>query len=420
MTPQALLDVAMIVKSEEAYLPACLASLEQLRPILGVVHIYDTGSSDRTVEIARTWGAKVTEGYWDDDFARARNASLTYGSAPWILWTDADDVVQANVRALGARLRDELRGPVQAFSSLVVVDGHGGTLTAHSIRVMRRGSTCFENRVHERVVLSSGGLASCAQLSPDVLTTVHTGYTAEAHAGKVARNLALLEGELQEARRHGGPHLTEVLWNRARTLMGANRFEEAIDDLVEARRHVGGLRVFRLEAGELLAMLYLETSRYDDAEVVLQELRQEGQDPEMTAWLWGKLALGKGEPREALTLLRLINRPKSGAGRLDSWVPVLAARAQAAALAGEYDESLAAALPLLAKHGAGGGLGQLILAMWGSRPDESLAMLLAEFGSAHAAAVGDELCQAGARGEHVNLLYRERLSMASGCAVVAS
>ena len=85
---QVLLSACLIVKDEEKALPECLASLDRL---VDEVVVYDTGSTDATVELARRAGARVIEGYWDDDFGRARNASLEQCRGEWILWIDADE-----------------------------------------------------------------------------------------------------------------------------------------------------------------------------------------------------------------------------------------------------------------------------------------------------------------------------------------
>ena len=89
----ALISACMIVKDEERDLPACLASLEDLAD---EIVVYDTGSSDRTRDIARQAGATVIEGHWDDDFGRARNAALAECTGRWILHIDADEVAHAD------------------------------------------------------------------------------------------------------------------------------------------------------------------------------------------------------------------------------------------------------------------------------------------------------------------------------------
>src|SRR4051812_25318257 len=97
MADEPLLAAAMIVRDEEKNLPGLLASLGET---FDEVVIYDTGSTDATIEIGRASGATVIEGYWDDDFARARNAGLAHVNATWVLEVDADDRVIADHRKL--------------------------------------------------------------------------------------------------------------------------------------------------------------------------------------------------------------------------------------------------------------------------------------------------------------------------------
>jgi glycosyltransferase involved in cell wall biosynthesis len=79
----------MIVKNEEALLPLCLKSI---REWVDEIIILDTGSSDRTVETAKTYGARVEHFKWVDDFSAARNKALSFVRTPWTLWLDADDL----------------------------------------------------------------------------------------------------------------------------------------------------------------------------------------------------------------------------------------------------------------------------------------------------------------------------------------
>lgn len=80
----------MIVKDEEDWITQCLSSVEGLVSEMIVV---DTGSSDKTVEIARSLGAKVFHEKWQDDFAAARNISLAHATGEWILMLDADECI---------------------------------------------------------------------------------------------------------------------------------------------------------------------------------------------------------------------------------------------------------------------------------------------------------------------------------------
>ncbi|MBI3119856.1 MAG: glycosyltransferase [Candidatus Hydrogenedentes bacterium] len=67
------LSLVMIVKNEERPLLHCLDSV---RDIVNDAVVADTGSSDRTVDVAREWGARVMEVPWTDDFSAARNTAL--------------------------------------------------------------------------------------------------------------------------------------------------------------------------------------------------------------------------------------------------------------------------------------------------------------------------------------------------------
>ncbi|MDY6939989.1 MAG: tetratricopeptide repeat protein [Cyanobacteriota bacterium] len=84
------LSLCTIAKDEEAILGRCLQS------VVGVVDeiiVLDTGSRDRTPQIARQFGAIVGEFTWGDDFAAARNAALEYVTGDWVLVLDADETL---------------------------------------------------------------------------------------------------------------------------------------------------------------------------------------------------------------------------------------------------------------------------------------------------------------------------------------
>jgi len=97
------LSLCMIVKNEELHLARCLKSVRGLADEMILV---DTGSTDRTVEVARSYGARVFHFTWQDDFSLARNHSLEAASGEWILVLDADESIAARDHG---RIRDSLR-----------------------------------------------------------------------------------------------------------------------------------------------------------------------------------------------------------------------------------------------------------------------------------------------------------------------
>ena len=91
---RARVSLTMIVKDEENNLSNCLESVAALDEIV----VVDTGSTDRTIEIARSFGARVFEFAWVDSFAAARNEALSHATGDYAFWLDADDVVEPDER----------------------------------------------------------------------------------------------------------------------------------------------------------------------------------------------------------------------------------------------------------------------------------------------------------------------------------
>ncbi len=103
ITPR--LSLCMIVRNEEEYLPRCL---ESVKGIADEIIIVDTGSTDRTIEIAKKYGAMVINHVWDNDFSKARNVSLENAKGNWILMLDADEVIaERDLR----KIRDAIKEP---------------------------------------------------------------------------------------------------------------------------------------------------------------------------------------------------------------------------------------------------------------------------------------------------------------------
>ena len=183
--------LSMIVRNEEANLGACLASVRGLFDDLVVV---DTGSTDRTVEIARSFGARVFHFPWCDDFAVARNFGLYHTTADWVFWLDADDRLAVDQRRQLGQLLCSLDGAaaytckIESAEIVRVYRWHQVRLWPHRPEIRWRG------RVHEQLTL--GTLPSVAS----GVTIEHTGYQdAATLARKLARNERLIRMGLDEA-----------------------------------------------------------------------------------------------------------------------------------------------------------------------------------------------------------------------------
>ena len=81
----ATLGLSMIVKNEAQMLRACL---ESVKDVVSQIVVADTGSTDKTCEIARECGATIISAPWENDFAKARNAALGAMRTDWVLVLD--------------------------------------------------------------------------------------------------------------------------------------------------------------------------------------------------------------------------------------------------------------------------------------------------------------------------------------------
>lgn len=88
------LSLCMIVKNEEETLPQCLASVQS---VVDEIIVLDTGSSDRTINVAQKFGAQVYTYEWCNDFAKARNQALKYVRGEWVLVLDADETLVSDI-----------------------------------------------------------------------------------------------------------------------------------------------------------------------------------------------------------------------------------------------------------------------------------------------------------------------------------
>ncbi|WP_116115126.1 tetratricopeptide repeat-containing glycosyltransferase family 2 protein [Austwickia chelonae] len=379
---QSLIDVAMIVKNEEAHIADCLRSVKALRPLLGRICVYDTGSTDRTVELARAEGAIVREGYWDDDFSRARNESLAMTSAIWVLWIDADERLVVDIERLAVVLRMTAQAPRLEAGWLInkMADDPGGAVQARALRILRNKAATFVGRVHERPMRVEDGCPLQPFTLPErIIHLVHHGYTSETIEGKLHRNLALAENYVERLRA-GQPtdeELSTALLDRGRTHAGLGRRAEAEADLEEVLTLQAHSAV-RAEAACRLAEFQLMDDHPDEALGFLKAIETGAEENSHVRWLRGRALHAKQEFAEALEIIRSVDRPTTPQGYMAPWREVLLLRMELAARQGHTEEALSAGLALATRHGGAHVVAGLMIALWGKKEASQLAVLLAQ------------------------------------------
>src|SRR5581483_6817918 len=235
-TQRATKTLCMIVRNEEKNLRECLESV--LSAVDNAV-ITDTGSTDRTREIALSFGpkVKVVDFPWVDSFSAARNESLRHATGDWIFWMDADDRLDPENRDKLKRLLDSLGQENVAYSMkcFCLPDPQTRTPTVvDHVRLFRNlPGMQWEFRVHEQIlpaVRRSGGEVCQA----DVVIT-HTGYVDPAlRHRKALRDLRLLLLDQQDQ-----PDHPFTLFNLGSIYQELGRHREALDCLTRSLKRCG-------------------------------------------------------------------------------------------------------------------------------------------------------------------------------------
>lgn len=107
------ISLCMIVKDEQFKIGHCLS---KIKPAVDELIVVDTGSRDRTKDIAKAFGAKVYDFPWADDFSEARNFALSKAAGKWILILDADEVISSADYDALKELVKKARAKPKAFS----------------------------------------------------------------------------------------------------------------------------------------------------------------------------------------------------------------------------------------------------------------------------------------------------------------
>ncbi len=189
----------MIVKNEEQNLERCLKSAAG---VVDEMVIVDTGSTDQTMQIARSFGAKILESPWQGDFAMHRNQSVDAASGDWILWMDADEELAAESRQIvrEAANQSEAQGLRLVVRNLQPEGELCRYLDLHITRLFQKHANYrFEGRIHEQITPSI--MRHHGRVEDINAIILHHGYASKTSQGnqiRSERNIALIEEALSE------------------------------------------------------------------------------------------------------------------------------------------------------------------------------------------------------------------------------
>jgi tetratricopeptide (TPR) repeat protein len=222
------ISLCMIVKNEEAMLPEALASV---KGVVSEIIVVDTGSTDGTVAIAESFGARVFHHAWEDDFSKARNQSISYATSDWILILDADERLVESTSPLVRKLAQSCLQEAVSFSVYNIDLDSDHVSFLPSVRMFRNGrGYLYKGIVHNQIDLPTDTPVMRAPVRID-----HYGYTPSVaeNRGKYERTTTLLQKQLDR-----NPDDAFAHFNMAQIMRGGEEGKARAPQIVEHARRV--------------------------------------------------------------------------------------------------------------------------------------------------------------------------------------
>ncbi|MDD6656547.1 MAG: glycosyltransferase [Lachnospiraceae bacterium] len=299
------LSICIIGKNEELHLEKCLCALSKLQAEIVFV---DTGSTDKTKEIASMYTDKMFDFNWIGDFSSARNYSVQKATNDWILIIDCDEYITDFCQS---DIEDFLSGPPHRLgrilqSNLMGEDSEHSSIYNQRIdRLFHRKYYQFTGIIHEQLTSLTNIPYSFSDIN---LTVLHDGYlgSVEEQDAKNKRNLSLL----LEALYHNpdDPYLNlqigQTYFSMQRYEEAVNYYERALNTPLNFRSDAASMLVYGWinclnelhRSNEALAILphYDELSDYADFPLLMGHVYANlGKFPEATAEYLKALSIPK-------------------------------------------------------------------------------------------------------------------------------
>lgn len=191
------ISLAMIIKNEEKNLPNALNSVKNE---VDEIIIVDSGSTDKSIEIAKSFGAKIIETTWNNSFSELRNLALKNSTKDWILYLDADEILTTkNLKSfipkndkIGALKCQVIGNHLQPNNK---VEKHAMSFPRFFVNDSR---LMFYGRVHEAILPS---LMQCNfEVEQSEISILHSGYDCSENEmkNKALRNYELLKQDIYD------------------------------------------------------------------------------------------------------------------------------------------------------------------------------------------------------------------------------
>lgn len=270
-------SICMIAKNEEHFLEECL---KRIKPYGFEIVLTDTGSTDRTKEIAAKYADKVLDFPWVNDFSAARNYCAKHASNNWIITLDCDEYVEnLDVGVLRILMQKKPKSAGNIRMKILVLDSKGDIqyTTEDVTRMYNRNYYAFEGAIHEQITPfewqydAEGNNILDSFMVP--IEVVHQGYaqSKEAMREKQIRNLSFIEAALEKE-----PNDPYLLFQKGQSLFILRDIEQAIKIYEEVMSYNPSRNYLYVQLTIMgLAKGYMVTGREEEALALLKKYEGE-------------------------------------------------------------------------------------------------------------------------------------------------
>ena len=253
------ISLCMIVKNEEENLPRCLYSIKDY---VDEIIIVDTGSTDRTVEIANDFGAEVFIHPWEGNFSKARNYSLKYATCDWILILDADhELEKADAHKLSETIKDKEANYV--FFRVYDTYKESKNLAVYDFGLLFRNHIGF----HYSGIVHNALITTDAIIKKSNIRIYHHGYnlSEEKMDEKFERTSTLLKKQIETDSHNPVPHMYLGI-----SYMDRRMYESAIKHskrAISLSEDNGSNKIDFLVSYYIVSAAYFELNEFKESEI---------------------------------------------------------------------------------------------------------------------------------------------------------
>lgn len=265
-----LLSIGMMVKNEEKYLNDCLSALNPiLKTLNSELIIVDTGSTDKTVDIAKKYTEKVYFHKWNNNFSAMRNITLSYCSGDWFFCVDGDEILEDSTEIINFFNSGEYKKyntatiSIKSFTNLDNMDNFS---VFDSLRLFYKDKDFkFVNAVHNQPLFKE-------PIKHLNVTCKHYGYIIndkKLMQNKFIRTSTILRKELEKD--------PDNIYYRHQLSVSYSMYNDHENSLKEAQKAYKSIKKQKLNPKEYIYLYYqlasefINNKRYEEAEKICKE-----------------------------------------------------------------------------------------------------------------------------------------------------